>query len=37
MSFLFLTKMKNRRAEQILCGRLILVGDGRIWGEGVGG
>jgi hypothetical protein len=37
MSFLLFIKSENRRAEQVLSGGLVPVGEGRLWGEGVGG
>jgi hypothetical protein len=38
MSFFFsLKKSENRRAEQVLWGRLVSVGGGRMWGKGVEG
>jgi hypothetical protein len=37
MSFFSFTKLENRRAEQVLFGRLVVVGEGRMWRKGVGG
>jgi hypothetical protein len=36
MSFFSFTKLENRRAEQVLSGRLIPLGEGRTQGKGLG-